>query len=61
MFIAEEVRQRHVQESTSHMTSNRGAQDWAKLQGYIGELLARCTVDALNEGKKYCLPIYNSH
>ena len=31
----------------------RGAKDRAKLQGY--------TVDALNEGRKYCLPIYNSH
>ena len=39
----------------------RGAEDRAKLQGYIGEPLARSTVDALNEGRKYCLPIYNSH
>ena len=39
----------------------RGAEDQAKLQGYIGEPLARSTVDALNEGRKYCLPIYNSH
>ena len=39
----------------------RGAEDRAKLQGYIGEPLARSMVDALNEGKKYCLPIYNSH
>ena len=27
----------------------------------IGEPLARSTVDALNEGRKCCLPIYNSH
>ena len=39
----------------------RGAEDRAKLQGYIGEPLARSTVDALNESRKYCLPIYNSH
>ena len=39
----------------------RGAEDRAKLQGYIDEPLARSTVDALNEGRKYCLPIYNSH
>ena len=39
----------------------RGAEDRAKLQGYIGEPLARSTVDALNKGRKYCLPIYNSH
>ena len=31
------------------------------IQGYISEPLARSTVDALNEGRKYCLPIYNSH
>ena len=37
----------------------RGAEDRAKL--YIGEPLARSTVDALNEGRKYCLPIYNSY
>ena len=28
----------------------RGAEDWAKLQGYIGEPLTRSTVDALNKG-----------
>ena len=41
----------------------RGAEDRAELQEYmyIGEPLARSTVDALNEGRKYCLPIYNSH
>ena len=39
----------------------RGAEDRAELQGYIGKPLARSTVDALNEGKKYCLPMYNSH
>ena len=39
----------------------RGAEDRAKLQGYIGEPLARSTVDALNDGRKCCLPIYNSH
>ena len=39
----------------------RGAEDRAKLQGYIGESLARSTVDALNDGRKCCLPIYNSH
>ena len=39
----------------------RGAEDRAELQGYIGEPLARSTVDASNEGRKYCLPIYNSH
>ena len=27
-------------------------------KGYTGEPLARSTVDALNEGRKYCLPIY---
>ena len=31
----------------------RGAEDWAELQGYIGEPLARSMVDALNEGRKY--------
>ena len=39
----------------------RGAEDRAKLQGYIGEPLTRSTVDALNEGRKYGLPIYNTH
>ena len=34
----------------------RGAEDRAELQGYIGEPLARSMVDALNEGRKYCLP-----
>ena len=38
----------------------RGAEDRAKLQGYIGEPLARSTVDAWNEGRKICLPIYKS-
>ena len=36
----------------------RRAEDRAELQGYIGEPLARSTVDALNEVRKYCLPIY---
>ena len=36
----------------------RGAEE---LQGYISKPLARSMVDALNEGRKYCLPIYNSH
>ena len=40
----------------------RGAEDRAKLQGHLyRESLARSTVDALNEGRKYYLPIYNSH
>ena len=39
----------------------RGAEDWTELQGYISEPLARSMVDALNEGRKYSLPIYNSH
>ena len=39
----------------------RGAEDRTELQGYIGEPLARSMIDALNEGRKYCLPIYNSH
>ena len=39
----------------------RGAEDWAELQEYIGEPLVRSTVGALNEGRKYYLPIYNSH
>ena len=30
----------------------RGAEGWAKLQGYIGEPLIRSTVDALNDGRK---------
>ena len=38
----------------------RGAEDRAELQGYIGEPLARSTVDALNDSRVYCLPIYNS-
>ena len=38
-----------------------GAEDHSKLQGYIGEPLAKSMVDALNEGRNYCLPIYNSH
>ena len=39
----------------------RGAEDRAELQGYISEPFVGSTVDALNEGRKYCLPIYNSH
>ena len=39
----------------------RGAEDRAKLQGHIGEPLVRSMVDALNDGRKYCLLIYNSH
>ena len=39
----------------------RGAEDRTELQGYIGEPLARSMVDTLNEGRKYCLPVYNSH
>ena len=40
---------------------DHGAEDRAELQGYISEPLARSTVDALNEGTKYCLPVYTSH
>ena len=39
----------------------RGAEDRAKLQGYICEPLVRSTVDTLNDSRKYCLLIYNSY
>ena len=39
----------------------RGAEDRAELQGYIGEPFVRSTVDTLNDGRKYCLLIYNSY
>ena len=39
----------------------RGAKDRAELEGYIGEPLIRSTVDTLNDGRKYCLLIYNSY
>ena len=38
-----------------------GAEDQAELQGHIGEPLARSMVDALNDDRKYCMLIYNSH
>ena len=38
----------------------RGAEDRAKLQGYVSEPLIRSMVDALNDGRKCCLLVYNS-
>ena len=40
---------------------NHGPKDRAELQEYIGEPLARNTVDAFNDGRKYRLLIYSSY
>ena len=34
-------------------SKNYGPKDWAELQEYIGKPLARSTVDAYNDSKKY--------
>ena len=39
----------------------RGAESQTKLQGYVGEPLIRSTVDAVNDVRKHCLLIYNTH
>ena len=38
----------------------RGDEDRVELQGYISAPLVRSTINALNDGREYCLLIYNS-